>query len=190
MKKHNVESKTNWISFRIDRELNEMLYSGLKKHRKEFQEISRSSFIRKLIRAALNLVIIAASFVVTAKSVLASEIGLASYYGVEACRFNPKPDCPTASGESLYALQKKEKTGFRFAASWQYPIGTKVKVDNLANGKSQMVTICDRGPNPRLGRIIDVSRQTADDLRFIREGVTQVKVSAVSQKADKKGRLA
>lgn len=54
-----------------------------------------------------------------------------------------------------------------YAAMWGVPIGTKVRVTNLDNGKSIVVAINDRGPNKRLvakGRIIDLAAKAFYDL--------------------------
>ena len=93
--------------------------------------------------------------------------GMASYY---ADRFHGRK---TASGE-LY--DKKELT----AAHRTFPFGTKVKVTNLANGNSVIVTITDRGPQ-KASRIIDVSRAAAELLDMIRDGVVEVEISVVEE---------
>lgn len=59
------------------------------------------------------------------------------------------------------------------------PLGTRVRVTNLANRRSTILVVEDRGPFIR-GRIIDVSTQAADVLGFRRAGVVQVAVEAVS----------
>ena len=54
-----------------------------------------------------------------------------------------------------------------YAAMWDVPLGAKAKVTNLANGKSIIVTINDRGPNKQLvakGRIIDLAAKAFYDL--------------------------
>jgi len=54
-----------------------------------------------------------------------------------------------------------------YAAMWDVPLGTKVRVTNLENNKSIIVTINDRGPNKRLvakGRIIDLAAKAFYDL--------------------------
>ena len=54
-----------------------------------------------------------------------------------------------------------------YAAMWDVPLGTKVRVTDLDNGKSIIVTIDDRGPNRRLvakGRIIDLAAKAFYDL--------------------------
>jgi rare lipoprotein A len=58
-------------------------------------------------------------------------------------------------------------------------LGTRVRVTNLANRRSTILVVEDRGPFIR-GRIIDVSTQAADVLGFRRAGVVQVAVEAVS----------
>ena len=44
-----------------------------------------------------------------------------------------------------------------FVAHRTLPFGTKVKVTNLRNNRSVLVTVGDRGPAARTGRIIDLS---------------------------------
>ena len=54
-----------------------------------------------------------------------------------------------------------------YAAMWGVPLGTKVRVTDLDNGRSIIVTINDRGPNKRLvakGRIIDLAAKAFYDL--------------------------
>ncbi len=61
------------------------------------------------------------------------------------------------------------------AAHRTLPFGTHVRVTNLDNGRSAVVTIVDRGPFIR-GRIIDVSTSAADVLGFRRAGVAHVTI--------------
>jgi rare lipoprotein A len=56
------------------------------------------------------------------------------------------------------------------------PLGTKVRVTNLNNGRSVLVTINDRGPYVR-GRNIDLSLGAARELDMLSCGVTQVLIS-------------
>jgi rare lipoprotein A len=60
------------------------------------------------------------------------------------------------------------------AASWYFPLGTKVRVVNVKNGESVVVTITDRGPNLRLNRILDLSEAAANHLGYLGEGLTPV----------------
>ena len=61
------------------------------------------------------------------------------------------------------------------AAHKTLPFGTRVKVSNLDNGKSVIVTIVDRGPFAR-GRIIDVSTYAAGVLGMRVAGVAHVRI--------------
>lgn len=112
------------------------------------------------------------------KRFLIISIALASWYSTEACKYNPDSSCPTASGKSLYAL---EKAGIEYAASWDYPFGTKLEVKNLKNGKKTIVTVFDRGPAKRLGRALDVSKLSAEKLGFLKEGLARVSIKEIKQ---------
>ncbi|WP_017733664.1 septal ring lytic transglycosylase RlpA family protein [Nafulsella turpanensis] len=91
--------------------------------------------------------------------------GRASFY---ANSFQGKP---TASGE-LY-----DSSAFT-AAHKTLPFGTRVKVTNLRNNKSVVVTINDRGPFHQK-RIIDLSKAAAHELGFIDRGTTKVRLEEV-----------
>ena len=64
-----------------------------------------------------------------------------------------------------------------FAAHRTLPFGTRVKVENLSNGKSVVVTIIDRGPFIK-SRIIDISSAAAELLGF--SGLQRVRISVVN----------
>ncbi len=65
--------------------------------------------------------------------------------------------------------------GGLIAAHRTLPFGTRVRVYNLDNGRSVVVTIVDRGPFAR-GRIIDVSTVAADALGMRQAGVARVEL--------------
>jgi rare lipoprotein A len=92
-------------------------------------------------------------------------IGQASWYG---SRYQGRT---TASGEQfdMNALT---------AAHRRLPFGTHVRVTNLANKRSVVVRINDRGPYAR-GRLIDLSRRGAELLGFEHRGVARVRVEAL-----------
>lgn len=75
---------------------------------------------------------------------------------------------------------RKMANGKRFdrhkltAASWYFPLGTTVRVENVKTGESVVVTITDRGPNLRLHRILDLSEAAAERLGYVGEGLTPV----------------
>jgi rare lipoprotein A len=91
--------------------------------------------------------------------------GLASWYGPG---FNGKP---TACGApyDMWAFTAAHKT---------LPLGTYVKVTNLANGRSVVAKITDRGPFVS-GRIIDLSAKCAQCLGSWTKGLAHVRVEAV-----------
>jgi rare lipoprotein A len=60
------------------------------------------------------------------------------------------------------------------AASWYFPLGTPIRVVNVKNGQSVVVTVTDRGPNLRLHRIVDLSEAAAGLLDYVGQGLTQV----------------
>ena len=94
------------------------------------------------------------------------QTGKASWYGPQ---FQGKI---TANGDTF------NQRAFT-AAHPTLPFGSKVKVTNLANGKSVEVKITDRGPV--VGhRIIDVSRAAAEILEMKESGTTTVRLELVS----------
>ncbi|MDD3806910.1 MAG: septal ring lytic transglycosylase RlpA family protein [Candidatus Marinimicrobia bacterium] len=95
-----------------------------------------------------------------------SWIGLCSWYGED---FHGKK---TASGEiyNMYDLTAAHRT---------LPLGTKVRVTNLENNRSVILTINDRGPYIE-GRILDVSYAAAKALGFEHMGTTRVHIQVIS----------
>ncbi len=64
------------------------------------------------------------------------------------------------------------------AAHKSLPLGTRVRVFNLSNGREVIVVITDRGPFRR-GRIIDVSRSAAEQLGLLKSGTAPVRIEAL-----------
>ena len=62
------------------------------------------------------------------------------------------------------------------AAHRSLPFGTRVLVENLANGRSVVVRINDRGPFVG-GRIIDLSKAAAASIGMIDAGTAKVRVT-------------
>jgi rare lipoprotein A len=67
------------------------------------------------------------------------------------------------------------------AAHATYPLGSRARVTNLANGKSVEVEIVDRFPSTK--RIINVSEEAARQLGFIQAGSAEVRVEPVRRGA-------
>ena len=95
------------------------------------------------------------------------QTGAASYYG-EA--FHGKK---TASGEHFDMWDMT-------AAHPTLAMGTRVRVTNLANRRTVVVRINDRGPYHG-GRIIDVSYAAAQKLGMIDSGTARVRVEVLSR---------
>ncbi|HHW01890.1 MAG TPA: septal ring lytic transglycosylase RlpA family protein [Thermoanaerobacterales bacterium] len=92
-------------------------------------------------------------------------VGKASWYGPE---FDGRL---TASGE---VYNQSALT----AAHRELEFGTKVRVTNLSNGKSVLVTINDRGPYVA-GRHLDLSRAAAEQVDMVEQGVVEVKMEVI-----------
>ena len=97
------------------------------------------------------------------------EEGIASYYGYETLR--KKGGCMTANGEVFDPHQLT-------AAHRLLPLPSYVKVTNLANGKSIIARVNDRGPFVK-GRVIDLTLAGAKRLGFYKKGTTKVLVEAL-----------
>lgn len=97
-----------------------------------------------------------------------TETGKASYYSIK-CNGGTK----TASG-------KKLDNNANTLAHKSLPMGTKVKVTNLKNGKSEVCVVSDRGPFIK-GRIVDVTIGVAKKLGFVKQGIAPVKIEVVGK---------
>ena len=101
--------------------------------------------------------------------------GLASWYGR---KFHGRK---TSNGEiyNMYAMTAAHKT---------LPLGTSVRVHNLAKDRQLVVRVNDRGPFIQ-GRIIDLSYTAADKLGVVGPGTAPVKIEALGfQGQDSAGR--
>ena len=92
-------------------------------------------------------------------------VGVSSFYAED---FHGKL---TANGEvyDMYGLTAAHKT---------LPLNTVARVTNLANGKSLILRINDRGPYIQ-GRMLDCSYGAAKKLDFINQGTTKVQIDII-----------
>lgn len=99
------------------------------------------------------------------------QIGTASWYG------NKFHGHLTSNGEiyDMYAMS---------AAHKNLPLPTYLKVTNLANDKSVIVRVNDRGPFHQ-NRIIDLSYSAAYKLDMLKSGTANVKISAITEFGEK-----
>ncbi len=95
-----------------------------------------------------------------------AQSGVASYYGPG---FHGRR---TANGETfnMHAMTAAHRT---------LPFGTQVKVTNLANGKSAIVRVNDRGPYAN-GRIIDLSVAAAKQIGSTNSGTARVTLEVLN----------
>jgi rare lipoprotein A len=98
-----------------------------------------------------------------------SETGVASWYGP---KFHGRL---TANGARF---DMNEVT----AAHRTLPLPSMVRVTNLRNGRSLKILVNDRGPFSR-GRIIDLSRRSAQLLGVIRAGTAPVRVKIIADES-------
>ena len=77
----------------------------------------------------------------------------------------------TASGESF-------NTNDLTAAHPTLPFGTRLRVTNVATGRSVTVRVNDRGPYVP-GRVVDVSKSAANALGMVQSGTANVKLDVV-----------
>jgi rare lipoprotein A len=95
------------------------------------------------------------------------EVGIASWYGPQ------HQGRPTADGE-IFDMRKPS------AAHKTLPLPSIVEVKNLENGRKIRVRVNDRGPFAK-GRSIDLSREAADQLGFLRQGTAKVRVRYIGR---------
>ena len=100
---------------------------------------------------------------------LASEIGLASWYG-------PPYHNRRGSNGAVYNMHAMT------AAHRTYALGSIVRVTNVKTGSHALVRITDRGPFIR-GRVIDLSLAAAEKIDVKKAGVAKVKVELMQSPA-------
>lgn len=95
-----------------------------------------------------------------------SEEGIASWYGRKFHNYH------TSNGEvyDMFAMTAAHKT---------LPLPSFVRVTNLANGKSAIVRVNDRGPFHD-DRLIDLSYAAAYKLGYYHQGTARVKIEAIT----------
>jgi rare lipoprotein A len=105
------------------------------------------------------------------------ETGLASWYG---------PNYHHRAAADGSTFDQNELT----AAHRTLPLGTTVRVTNIANGLQVLVRITDRGPFAP-DRVLDLSKGAADAIGGVRAGIVKVKIEAFAHtSADPDGRWA
>ncbi len=94
-----------------------------------------------------------------------TEKGKASYYA------NKHVNRKTANGE-------RYSHDLNTAAHRKIPFGSKINVTNVANGRSVVATVNDRGPFVR-GRIVDLSKSAFNSIADTSSGVINVQIEVI-----------
>ena len=104
---------------------------------------------------------------------VAPQIGAASVYH------------PRNHGRRTASGQRYDR-GALTAAHRALPLHSKARVTNLANGRSVVVTVNDRGPGDKR-RVIDLSREAARTIGMNERGLARVKVEPLGESGGGKG---
>lgn len=102
---------------------------------------------------------------------LAKSYGVCSWYS----RTDPAINLYTANGE---IFDDSKMT----CASWNFPFNTYLRITNLANGKSVICRVNDRGPAKRLKRLIDLSKSAFRRIADPKCGLIDVSVTPVNSR--------
>ncbi len=141
------------------------LLSSVPVHAAEAPAVERLESLSEIVSALDESLPVANPAAAEEKAYKAIGQGTASYYGRELAGNR------TASGERF------NPNGFT-AAHRTLPLGTRLRVTNVANGRSVIVRVNDRGPFVGK-RLIDVSLGAAQEIQMIRSGTAQVRLELV-----------
>ncbi len=122
----------------------------------------RALVVTRQLGAAIAIVGLATVLNLAIATAQGAEEGIANFY---SDKFQGRK---VASGE---VYDKNKLT----ASHKTLPYGTKVRVTNLDNSKSVVVTINDRMKKSNKA-VIDVTRKAAEDLGFVKAGKARVKL--------------
>lgn len=132
-----------------------------------FDELDPKIFIPAVI---LFTIIFYSIFLCGCEVAWSHEVTASWYSTVECKKINPS---------LLMANGKKLNDHALTAASWHYPLGTKLKITNKRNKKHVIVKVTDRGPAKRLvkiGRKIDLSRKAFASIANLKHGIIPITV--------------
>lgn len=106
--------------------------------------------------------------------------GCATTYAPPPAVEPPAPPAPPPHTETGIASWYDAARGARglTAAHRRLPIGTRIRVTNLENGRDAVLVVTGRGPFQR-GRVLDVSRHAARRLGFLAEGTAHVRIEVL-----------
>jgi rare lipoprotein A len=121
----------------------------------------------------------------TASFITNSRVASARKHTPFARQHNAAPTQIASQGvASFYTEDQQTASGEKFdthdltAAHPTLPFGTRLRVTNVATGRSVTVRINDRGPYIP-GRVVDVSHSAASALGMVESGIAKVKLDVV-----------
>ena len=130
-----------------------------------------------IISCALALAAVFGNFLPVARATPGKTAAKPGQYGTASWHAPRGGECRTASHRRWVNTEM-------VAAHRTLPLGSKVRVVNLANGREAVVEITDRGPYCH-GRIIDVSLCAARQLGLTQSGTARVRLEALPPEAPK-----
>ena len=168
-------------SVRLGSCLSRWLFSASRSNRRIFPVLAIAAVISATITACAP-----SSSFVNDKSGLVSSRRYSSPRNRIGTRLTEKTRTAfAASGvASFYTEGTRTASGERFdpealtAAHPTLPFGTRLRVTDVATGRSVIVRVNDRGPHVS-GRIVDVSYSAAQMLGIVRRGTANVKIQVV-----------
>ena len=128
---------------------------------------------QRLVLPAYMLAFLLQLPLLTARAETPGQRGVATWHDPSGSGRRTASNRPWASNELI-------------AAHRTLPLGSKIRVVNLANQRSVVVEIRDRGPYLQ-GRIIDVSRRAAKEIGLLETGIAKVRLEAVSPERPSQG---
>ncbi|APT31936.1 rlpA-like protein [Methylobacterium phyllosphaerae] len=126
--------------------------------------------LKQWLAAAISATLVGAALVLLLSAPAKAFDGRVSWYGSEHGQARRNVACP--------GVGRFDPAGMT-AAHWTLPCGSRVRVTDLATGRSVEVRITDRGPHPRLRRALDLARGAADALGIRRRGVIRARLTVL-----------
>jgi rare lipoprotein A len=145
--------------------------------------------MRRLLWALLGVVLSGCATVSSAPPVSATApLRAVTPSGPDSSEARPRPRVGKASwyGEAHHG--KKTASGERYdmhaltAAHRTLPLGTRLRVTNVENGRTVVVRVNDRGPYVD-GRVIDLSRAAAREIGALGDGLFDVRLEVLDDAA-------
>jgi len=100
-------------------------------------------------------------------------------FGMDASWYSRKDlvrDGQYAKTHFIMANGKEFFDNGKTCASWDYPLGKKIKVTNIQNGKHVIVTVTDRTARRFKGKRVDLAKGAFASIADCKQGIIAVKI--------------